>query len=176
MPPRSARLRRNTSRCGFTLAELVATLLVVSLLSGMALPSLRGLAGARESVAATRVRTVLAFAHEWASASGSATWVAFDAGADSVSVFVEDPAHPGAAQRLPMPDPLTRSALVLQLGDGGVGIESADFGGGVEVQFDATGSPRDAAGVALAVDGLVGLTGGGTVRVTKSTGLVTLDP
>jgi prepilin-type N-terminal cleavage/methylation domain-containing protein len=167
--------RSASARLGFTLTELVTTLTVVLLLAVMAVPSLSGLAGARENVAAIRVRTVLAFAQEWASASGNATWVAFDTAADRATVYVENPSNPGKANRLAMTDPLTRSAMVLQLGESGVGLESADFGGTVEVHFDSLGRPRDANGVLLSADGTVGITGGGVVRVTRNTGLVTVD-
>lgn len=118
---------------------------------------------------------MLAFAHEWASASGYSTWVAFDTATDRATVYVEDPAVPGKANRLAMPDPLTRAAMVLSLGEGGVGIDSVSFGGTAEVEFDASGDPFDANGAALVADGTVGVTGGITVRVTKGTGLVTID-
>jgi Tfp pilus assembly protein FimT len=174
MQPRNARGPTDGS-AGFTLTELVASLLLVMLLVGIAIPALGGLAGARQNVAATRVRTVLAFAHEWASASGNATWVLFNTAADSAAVYVENPANPGKANRLTMPDPLTRSAMVLQLGANGIGIDSASFGSTTEVHFDSSGTPRNGNGVLLAADGTVGVTGGKVVRVTKNTGLVSID-
>jgi prepilin-type N-terminal cleavage/methylation domain-containing protein len=165
-----------TSRVtGFTLTELALTLVVVAILSGMAVTSLSGLASARQNVAATRVRTALVHAQEWAMGSHNKTWVAFDAASDLVSVYVEDPSNPGKANRLALSDPLTRSAMTIQLGSDGVGIDSASFGGTVEVQFDPAGSPSDANGNALAADGTVGVSGGGTIRVTRNTGLVTVD-
>ncbi len=107
--------------------------------------------------------------------SNNDTWVAFDVATDLVSVFVEDPNNPGKANRLPMTDPLTRSAMSLQLGADGAGIESADLGGTTEVQFDSLGIPYDTNAVPLSADGTIGVTGGGTVRVTRNTGLVTVD-
>ena len=65
--------------------------------------------------------------------------------------------------------------MTRQLGAGGIGIESADFGGTTEVQFDSMGTPYDTNGVILAADGTIGVTGGGTVRVTRNTGLITID-
>ena len=160
---------------GFTLTELAMTLVVVAILSGVAATSLSGLASARQNVAATRIRTALVYAQEWASGSHNKTWVAFDVASDLVSVYVENPSNPGKANRLTLSDPLTRSAMTLQLGSDGVGIESASFGGTAEVQFDPAGTPYDTNGTLLAADGTVGVTGGGTIRVTKNTGLVTVD-
>ncbi len=103
------------------------------------------------------------------------TWVGFDAGGDLVSVYVEDPANPGKAGRLAMPDPLTRDAMILVLGSDGAGLESASFGLTTEVQFDDNGIPHDGNGTALSSDGTVTVTGGNVIRVTKTTGLVTID-
>lgn len=160
---------------GFTLTELAMVLVVVALLSGMAVTSLSGLGSARQNVAATRVRTALVHAQEWAMGSHNTTWVAFDTASDLASVFVENPANPGKPNRVALSDPLTRSAMSIQFGSDGVGIEAVDFNGTAEVQFDSSGSPADALGNPLAVDGTVQVSGGGTVRVTRTTGLVTND-
>ena len=167
-------MRARTRATGFTLTELVLVTVVVSILFGVAVTSLGGLAAARQDVAATRVRNALVFAQEWARGSNNDTWVAFDTTSELLSVFVENPGSPGKANRLALSDPLTRSAMTLQLGEG-VGIGSASFGGTAEVLFDQSGSPRDANGTLLVVDGTVGLSGGRTVRVTRNTGLVTID-
>lgn len=148
---------------------------VVAILGGMAVTSLTGLVSSRQDVGATRVRTALMFAQEWAMGSGNDTWVEFDLAADRASVFVEDPLNPGKAGRLTLADPLKRTPLVLELGTDGVGIESAAFGATNEVQFDSLGAPSDGNGTPLATDGLVSVTGGVTVRVTRNTGLVTID-
>lgn len=160
---------------GFTLTELTMVLLVVSILAGMAVTSLSSLSSASENVAAARIRTALVFAQEWAMGTGNDTWAAFDVGSDLVSIYVEDPGNPGKANRLAMTDPLTRSAMTLQLGASGVGLVSVSMGSTTEVQFDSSGIPYDSNGVILSADGTVGVTGGGTVRVTKNTGLVTVD-
>jgi len=160
---------------GFTLVELVMTLVVVSILGVMAVTSLDGLTSSRQNVAATRIKAVLIFAQEWAMGSGNDTWVDFDEGSNLVSVYVEDASNPGRGNRLAMADPLTRSAMTIQLGTDGVGLEAVEFGGDEEVRFDQFGAPYDEDGDALSADGTVGLTGGGTIRVTKNTGLVTVD-
>lgn len=158
------------------MVELAVVMVVVGLLSGVSILSLSGLTGSQRNVAATRVRNALIFAADWAAGSNLDTWVEFDTGSDLVSVHVEDAANPGKAGRLPMPDPLTRSAMTVQLGSDASGLDSVDFGGTSEVQFDPQGTPRDADGAALSSDGTVVLTGGLTVRVTKTTGRVSIDP
>lgn len=160
---------------GFTLAELTIVMVVISILAGMAVASLSSLTSSSQNIAAARIRTALVFAQEWAMGTGNDTWAAFDVGSDLVSIYVEDPGNPGKASRLAMTDPLTRSAMTLQLGDSGVGLVSVSMGGTTEVQFDSSGIPYNSNGVILSADGTVGVTGGGTVRVTKNTGLVTVD-
>lgn len=163
------------SAAGFTLTELTLVMAVLATLAGMAMASLGWVASAAESVALARIRSALVFAQEWAQGTSHSTWVAFDVAADTVSVYVEDPANPGKANRLSMMDPLTRSPMELTLGAYGVGIDSALLGAGAEVEFDGEGAPRDAAGAPWGADGTVVVTGGGTVRVTRGTGLVTID-
>ena len=148
---------------------------ILAVLAGLAVPSLSWLGSARENVAATRVRTTLVYSQEWALRTGHRTWVAFDPSTDLVSVFAEDPTNRGSANRLPLADPLNRSALTVALAGQGVGIVAVDMGGTREVEFDAEGRPRDAHGALLSSDGTVTLTGGGRVRVTRNTGLVTVD-
>lgn len=160
---------------GFTLIELTLILIAIPILSVVSVTSLSGLTTSRQNVAATQVRTALIYAQQWAIGSGNDTWVLFDAATDLVSVFVEDPANPGKANRLEMPDPLTRQPMTLQLGVDGAGIESVSIGSTSEVQFDALGVPYDANASLLTADGTVGVTGGLTVRITRNTGLITID-
>jgi type II secretory pathway pseudopilin PulG len=150
-------------------------LVLLSILSGAAVTSLSGLTSSRQNVAATRIRTALVYAQEWARGSNNDTWVVFDTSSDLVSVFVEDPSNPGKANRLALADPLTRSALTIQLGLDGADIISADLGSTAELQFDSLGIPYDAKGSILTADGTVGVTGGLTIRITKNTGLITID-
>ena len=179
-----ARLRRDAPRRGsrsspgvggFTLIELTLILIAIPILSVVSVVSFSGLRSSRQDVAATRVRAALIYAQQWAVGSGNDTWVLFDSAKDQVSVFVEHPKMPGRADRLQMSDPLTRGPMTIQLGLDGAGIESVDIGATSEVQFDSLGVPHNAKGAALATDGTVGLTGQLTVRITKNTGLITVE-
>jgi len=147
---------------------------IIAVLAVIAVPSLSGLTTAQRNISASRVHSVMMFAQEWAIGSSNDTWVAFDVGNDSLTVHVEDPANPGKANRLALSDPLKGTAMTLELGGNGGGLDSASFGSTSEVQFDALGAPYDANGSALAADGTV-VVAGTTIRVTKTTGLITFD-
>jgi Tfp pilus assembly protein FimT len=153
----------------------VIVLVVLAVLAGMAVPALGWLVSAGENVAATRVRTTLVYSQEWALSTGDRTWVEFDTTNEVVSVYAEDPANRGRANRRPLTDPLSRAPMTVPLGAQGVGIAAVDMGGTNEVEFDAEGRPRDASGALLTADGTVTLTGSGTIRVTRNTGLITVD-
>ncbi len=160
---------------GYTLTELTLVMALLATLASMAMASLGWVGSFARSMDATRVRTALVYAQEWAQATTNATWVAFDVPTDTLVVHVEDPANPGKAGRLIMTDPLSRSPMILRLGAHGTGLESASLGSTSEVQFDARGTPHDANGIPLAADGTVAMTGGLSVRVTRGTGLVKID-
>ncbi|MGB0951609.1 MAG: pilus assembly FimT family protein [Planctomycetota bacterium] len=160
---------------GFSLVELMLMLTVIGILSGVAVASLNGLTSSQQDVAAARVRSAVIHAQLWAISTGDSTWVQFDAGSDLVRLYCEDEGNPGKANRVAMLDPLTRSAMEIHLGNDSSGITSVDFDTTAEVQFDAQGLPYDADGALLTSDGVVGFTGGATLRVTRNTGYIKLD-
>lgn len=162
-------------RAGFTLVELAIVVSLIGLLAGLAVPTLAHLGSMRDGIGAVRLRSVVAFAQEWAMGTERSTWLVFDTAADTVTAFVEDPLAPGAAGRIPLLDPLSRTDLVLDFGAEGVDLVAVDFGATGELEFDLEGTPRDAAGVALAADGSATLAGGIIVRVARSTGSASVD-
>lgn len=158
----------------FTLIELVAIVAVVGVLAVAAGPSLSGLESTRQDLHAARVQRVLRFAQLTAMSSDLDTWVAFDTSTDTVTAYVEDAENLGKANRLALSDPLTREDLILDL-DAGLGFSAVDMNATTEVRFDQDGAPYDSDGTALPADGTVTMDGGETIRVTKTTGLVTID-
>ncbi len=150
-------------------------LTVVSILAGLAVPSLSWLGSARQNIAGTRVRAALVFAQQWALSTGDSCWAEVDIAQERLSVYVEQRDQPGIAQRVAMKDPLTRAPMVVQLGIDSVVFEAVDIGGGEVIRFDAAGIPHDASGSPLTADGTVDLTGGIRIRVAHGTGLVTVD-
>jgi prepilin-type N-terminal cleavage/methylation domain-containing protein len=172
--PAGPRTRASPIR-GYSLIELVVVVLVLSVLAGMAVPSLQGLAGSREAVAATRVHGALVHAQRLAMSTGLHAWVVFDHANERVTVLVEDPDQRGRAKRRSALDPLTRAPLELALRDMGSAIERLELGSGDEVEFDTLGAPRDASGAPLTADGTIVLRGGATVRVTRNTGRAAIE-
>jgi prepilin-type N-terminal cleavage/methylation domain-containing protein len=158
----------------FTLIELVAVVAIVGVLAVSAGPSLANLESTRQDLHAARVQRVLRFAQLTAMSSNLDTWVAFDTSTDTVTAYVEDANNLGKANRLALGDPLGREDLVLDL-DSGLGFSAVSMNSTSEVQFDQDGVPYDSDGTELPSDGTVTMDGGEIVRITKTTGLVTID-
>ena len=154
---------------GFTLIEAVVVLVVLGLLTSVALQSLH-IADERESLAAERLFADVRYAQSWAMMSHNRTWVAFDAPADRYSLYMENPASPGKAGRLPMTDPLAQAAFQVTLGadeTGGVSLSAPSFGGKTEVEFDLNGLAYDGDSTALSSIGSVKV-GARTVSVSPA--------
>jgi type II secretory pathway pseudopilin PulG len=155
------------------LIELIAVIVVLGILSAVAVPSLTSLGDTRERMAAHVLLRDLTFARQYAVATGTTTWVVFDASAETWQVLAEDPLSPGRAGASVMTDPATGAPFERTLGADefvGVGIVSAAFDGNDEIGFDWLGRPFNAAETALAAQGVVTLTGGDVVNVVVGTG------
>lgn len=160
---------------GFTLPELIAVLVVAAIVAAAAIPSLAGAGvGARASHAARLLLGDITSAREHAVATAVPVWVVFDPAAESCVVLAENPASPGRAGAAPITDAATGRVLMRTFGAGefvGVGIESADFGGGAELGFDWLGRPTATGGSPLAAPGLVVLTGNHRLTVEPGGGI-----
>lgn len=148
---------------------------VVGVLAVVAGPSLSRLSYAKRELLAARIRNVLIFAQETAMASDLDTWVLFDANAGQVSAWIKDRDGASRFDIEPMLDPLSRGALVLDLAGSGSAITSVDFNASIAVQFDQDGVPHALNGNLLNRDGTIELGPNTTLRVTRYTGLVTVD-
>lgn len=169
--------RRPARGGGFTLIELVAVMVVVSILALTAAPALSVTTGTRAGMAATQLHRDLTYARQHAVATGARTWVVFDTGADSWSLLGENPLSPGRLGATALTDPGTGEPFLVTLGAGsfrGVDVLSAAFDGDVEVGFDWIGRPLSASENALSTDGVVTLNEGYVVGVAAATGHVTL--
>lgn len=172
---RASRRRARQLDQGFTLIELSVVVLLLGVTAAVAVPSLEGLTAARENIAVARIRSVLVHAQEKAMHSNTDTWVCFKAETNSVEVMVEDPADPGFSGRVTLPDPLTRKPMVLDLSDSGASLVSAIGRATAELRFDRMGTPRNKTGLLLESDARIVVSGGSVLRVTRNTGLITVE-
>lgn len=168
--------RTASRRCGFTLIEMIAVVVVLGVLSVTAAVSMSGTDAARANAAARFVARDLSFARERALATGATTWVVFNVGGNSYSVLAEDPAAPGRAGALTITDPATGQAFVSRLSDAafaGVSLSAVSIpGGGNDLGFDWMGRPINAAGSRATTNVTITLSASQTVTVTAGAGVV----
>lgn len=160
---------------GFTLIELLAVLIMLAIISAVVVPALTSVSATRQTAAASRLVRDLQLARQRSVARGVRTWVVVSADQQQYALFIEDPAAPGRAGRVPMVDEATGRAFVVALDRGewrGASIQGVDIAGASEVGFDARGRPLAADETILASDGTISLSGPHSVRITARTGMV----
>ncbi len=159
------------SRLGFTTMELVIVIALIGILAGVALPSAQILGTVRADMAQRRGLHALQYAQSVALSRNRNTWIRFNPTNELIEAFVEDPANPGVSGRLALMDPLAGGPLRIDLGALGGDIQSVDFGGSSEVEFDREGIPHVPGGAPVSSPGLVRLASG-ELEVIDGTGLV----
>ena len=117
---------------GVTLIDAVISLLIISILAGIAVPQYaNALAGRRLEAAATRIVADLSLARRQAQMSGTNQSVLFDAGNDSyVLVGVQHLHRAGEEYKVSLSQEPYRATIV-----------SAELGGDAEIIFDGYGVP-----------------------------------
>ncbi|MDX2115854.1 MAG: type II secretion system protein [Planctomycetota bacterium] len=169
-PPRPSR--------GFTLIELIAVMLVMSILGATAISALGSFDRAREAAAARALWRDIEYARERSLATGRRHWVVFNLAANSYSLLEEPSGAPSRGLAAPLTDVAAQGPLVRRLGieeAAGVSVSSADFGGTSEVGFDWLGRPLSGAASPLVSDGSATLSAGSVVTVSAGNGMVSLD-
>jgi len=158
---------------GFTLAELMAVMVITSVLIAAAVPTLNSFGDTRAAAAGKQALRDLSFARQNSMATGTVTWVVYGVSSESWKIMVEDPANPGRANRVALVDPATNRDHLMTIDTGafaGVDILAANFDGNAEVGFDWLGQPFNQAETALAAQGVLTLTGGHVVNVAVASG------
>ncbi len=169
--------RRPAGGGGFSLFELVAVMVVVSVIAGAAVVSLSSTTGNRSTIAARQLQRDMTYARSRAVATGAPCWIAFDTTNHTWSVYAEDPSNLGRLNATVLVDPEDGDLFVQPLNTGqfvGVTMTGVNFDGEDWVGFDWLGRPLDKTGEAtpLAADGTVDFSGGQTITVEKDTGAV----
>ena len=169
------RTRRARRGGGFTLPELAAVIVVTAIVAGSAAPSLVNLGDSRAAMAGRQALRDLTFARQRAIATGTPTWVVFDATAETWTVMSESPSSPGRASATTMNDMATGRPYIQTLNTGafpGVQIVSVNIASAAEIGFDWLGRPLDSIENPLASQGAVTLTGGHIITIEPGTGHV----
>lgn len=150
--PRAAQTSKRQRRIGFTLVEMIAVLVLVSILSVTAIPSLARLDSARDAAMISECDRLLRFAQAGAVSSGLPTGVQIDLDAQTLAVITIGPDE----QTVPLNRDATGQPLVVfvaeafgaaLISEAGVTGSSSDRGE-VAIWFDYDGTPhtRDADG------------------------------
>jgi prepilin-type N-terminal cleavage/methylation domain-containing protein len=157
---------------GFSLIELIAVLVITAVLSLAAGPVLSSVDNNRQALAASTLRRDLAYARQVAIATGTRSWVVFDAVGQTYELYQEDPDNPGRASRVLLRDPARGKDFQVAMGSGAqlasVTIESD----GDEIGFTYLGQPLLEDESDMTQNAQITLTGSRTIVVTGVTGHV----
>jgi prepilin-type N-terminal cleavage/methylation domain-containing protein len=159
---------------GFTLAELMIVLVIISIIAAIAVPMYSSAAGVQLKTAANVIASDLEYAKSMAISTGQTYQVVFDTAAESYRIknsagaVITHPVHIGANY-------IVNFASDSRLNK--VDIVSTTFGAGGTIKFDYLGTPFNGAGVSLS-NGSVVLRAEGrtmTVKIEPVTGYITIE-
>ncbi len=123
-------------RCAFTLVEIIVTLVILAIVAAMTVPYVTGAASIQASSAARLIMSDLEYAQSQAITTQSPVSVTFSVSGNSYTVS-------NASGTLI--HPISKQAYVVDFdtlgGFGNVSVSAADFGGALNVTFDALGAP-----------------------------------
>lgn len=167
---------RCRARAGFTLIELVTVLAVLAILAAaVGGPVLGYVTTIRSRFAAARIAADITYLQRRSMNARLRTWAVFDVANNRYTLYEEDAANPGKANRVAVTHPVTQSSASVQLGSGefgGASMTAASFNGSNELEFDSFGRPYDTSSAALTSDGAITLNNGVSLTVRRVSGLV----
>lgn len=160
---------------GFTLIEIIAVVVILAIAALIAVPAFSGASEMQVKSAADKLAADIEYAKSMSVTTQKTHRVTFSVSGSSYDVR-------DMSTNTVINDPVVNAPFTVTYGPNSrlsaVTIQSAVFGGGTSVQFDATGTPRDSSGTALAASGSVVLRASGrtyTVRVEPITGYVSIQ-
>lgn len=184
MPDRSQIpcIRRSARNGGFTIIELVAVMVMLVILMGVATPVLSNMGDTRGGMAAKILMRDISFAHQHAIATGTITWVRFDTTGDTKWEIRAETGAAGKTNAVLLTDPATGGDFIQNLNTGSFGdikVLTASFVGTdvndvPDIGFDWLGRPLTNDAIFLNALGAVTLTGSHVVNVQQETGYVYL--
>ncbi len=155
------------SEAGFTLVELIVTLVVLGIIAAVAIPRFASQQGFQSRAFFDQVQEAIKFSQKAAIAQRKRVFVTI-AATTVQACYVAACGSPGA---LTVTDPTTGAALSLTAQDArGVAFQAVTLNPAMTIVFDALGRPRSAAGVLLAAATTINVisTAGGDVNRTIS--------
>lgn len=160
---------------GFTLIEIIAVVVILAIAAMIAIPAFSGASEMQLKSAADKLAADIEYAKSLAVTTQKVHRVTFNVNAKSYDIrdmstntIVTDPVRK-APFTVAYPTDARLSSVTLQ---------SATFGGGASIQFDATGTPQNSGGTALSANGTVVLAAKGqtfTIVVAPVTGYVSIQ-
>lgn len=164
-----------SARRAFTFIELVIVIAVVGLIGAMAGgPVVSNLASMRARGAAARIVADVNYAQRWAMSTRNRTWLEFNSTFTTYTLYVENPANPGKANRVALARPLDGATGAITINDppfSGVTVSAVNINGGRQIEFDSFGKPYDNSSAALTAAGTITLSSSVTITIRPVTGL-----
>lgn len=159
---------------GFTLAELIIVLVIISIIAAIAVPMYSSAAGVQLKTAANVIASDLEYAKSMAISTGQTYQVVFDTATESYSMknsagaVITHPVHIGANY-------IVNFASDSRLNK--VDIVSTTFGVGGTIKFDYLGTPYNGAGTILSNGSILIRAEGNTmtIKIEPTTGYITIE-
>jgi prepilin-type N-terminal cleavage/methylation domain-containing protein len=160
---------------GFTLVEIIAVVVILAIAALIAVPAFSGAAEMQGKAAADKLAADIEYAKSLAVTTQRVHRVTFDVNAESYDIR-------DMSTDTIVTDPVRKAPFTVAYATdqrlSSVKLQSASFGGGSSIQFDATGTPQDSGDTAIGATGTVVLAAKGqtfTIRVEPVTGYVTIQ-
>lgn len=161
---------------GFTMIELVLTITILAIVGISAIPAFVDIGPSQCDGASRKLVSDISYARRLAQNRNGIYGISFDASMETYTVYLYDPV---ADMKTTVTDPLTASPMVVDFSElpglKNIDIQSPNFEGDIEAQFNSQGIPQDINGAPLTMAGSVVLSSGGnsrTITVQPNTGEV----